>query len=102
MNREELKNLAYNRKWIAGDAYNEDNPLVSLWLDDFCELVQHLGWHPASEKPTFPKGKNWVRVFALVSYDSSGALRPAHLIYKDKGWSTAAPVIWWCYPPMEE
>ena len=43
-----------------------------------------LGWHPASELPVIPEGKNWVKVVALVDYGDN-TLRPRHEIYKDKG-----------------
>lgn len=65
--------------------------------------MEHLGWHPASELPVIPEGKNWVKVVALVDFGDN-TLRPRHEIYKDKGWSKKDmwTVKWWCYPPKEE
>ena len=62
-----------------------------------------LGWHPASELPVIPEGKNWVKVVALVDFGDN-TLRPRHEIYKDKGWSKKDmwTVKWWCYPPKED
>lgn len=62
-----------------------------------------LGWHPASELPVIPEGKNWVKVVALVDFGDN-TLRPRHEIYKDKGWSKKDmwTVKYWCYPPEEE
>ena len=61
------------------------------------------GWHPVSELPVIPEGKNWVKVVALVDFGDN-TLRPRHEIYKDKGWSKKDmwTVKWWCYPPKEE
>ena len=62
-----------------------------------------VGWHPASELPVIPEGKNWVKVVALVDFGDN-TLRPRHEIYKDKGWSKKDmwTVKYWCYPPEEE
>ncbi len=67
------------------------------------EDMKQLGWHPASELPVIPEGKNWVKVVALVDYGDN-TLRPRHEIYKDKGWSKKDmwDVKWWCYPPKED
>ena len=67
------------------------------------EDIKHLGWHPASELPVIPEGKNWVKVVALVDFGDN-TLRPRHEIYKDKGWSKKDmwTVKFWCYPPKEE
>ena len=65
--------------------------------------IKQLGWHPASELPVIPEGKNWVKVVALVDFGDN-TLRPRHEIYKDKGWSKKD--MWtvkrWCYPPKED
>jgi len=72
-------------------------------IHDLREKVSQLGWHPASELPVIPEGKNWVKVVALVDFGDN-TLRPRHEIYKDKGWSKKDmwTVKWWCYPPKEE
>jgi len=72
-------------------------------IHDLREQVSRLGWHPASELPVIPEGKNWVKVVALVDYGDN-TLRPRHEIYKDKGWSKEDmwTIVWWCYPPKEE
>ena len=72
-------------------------------IHDMREKVSQLGWHPASELPVIPEGKNWVKVVALVDFGDN-TLRPRHEIYKDKGWSKKDmwTVKWWCYPPKEE
>lgn len=72
-------------------------------IHDLREKLSLLGWHPASELPVIPEGKNWVKVVALVDYGDN-TLRPRHEIYKDKGWSKEDmwTIVWWCYPPKEE
>lgn len=72
-------------------------------IHDLREKVSQLGWHPASELPVIPEGKNWVKVVALVDFGDN-TLRPRHEIYKDKGWSKKDmwTVKWWCYPPEED
>ena len=72
-------------------------------IHDLREKVSQLGWHPASELPVIPEGKNWVKVVALVDFGDN-TLRPRHEIYKDKGWSKKDmwTVKYWCYPPEEE
>ena len=72
-------------------------------IHDLREKVSQLGWHPASELPVIPEGKNWVKVVALVDFGDN-TLRPRHEIYKDKGWSKKDmwTVKYWCYPPKEE
>ena len=69
-------------------------------IHDLREKVSQLGWHPASELPVIPEGKNWVKVVALVDFGDN-TLRPRHEIYKDKGWSKKDmwTVKWWTYPP---
>ena len=75
---------------------------MGFWPDEV-EPAEHLGWHPASELPVIPEGKNWVKVVALVDFGDN-TLRPRHEIYKDKGWSKKDmwTVKYWCYPPEEE
>lgn len=77
----------------------ESDALGSL----YDELMSDAGWHPASELPVIPEGKNWVKVVALVDYGDN-TLRPRHEIYKDKGWSKEDmwTIVWWCYPPKED
>lgn len=72
-------------------------------IHDLREKLSLLGWHPASELPVIPEGKNWVKVVALVDFGDN-TLRPRHEIYKDKGWSKKDmwTVKYWCYPPKEE
>lgn len=36
--KEKLKNQLYNNHWIAD--YNEEGPLVSLWLTDLIDLIE--------------------------------------------------------------
>ena len=36
--KEKLKNQLYNNHWIAD--YNEEDPLVSLWLTDLVDLIE--------------------------------------------------------------
>lgn len=69
-------------------------------IHELRKKVSQLGWHPASELPVIPEGKNWVKVVALVDFGDN-TLRPRHEIYKDKGWSKKDmwTVKWWCYPP---
>lgn len=69
---------------------------ITYYLEHYCEL----GWHPASELPVIPEGKNCVKVVALVDFGDN-TLRPRHEIYKDKGWSKKDmwTVKYWCYPP---
>ena len=38
MNKQELKNLLYNRRFIAGGDYDKENPFVGIWLDDLVEI----------------------------------------------------------------
>lgn len=38
MNKQKLKNLLYNRKFIAGGDYDKENPFVGIWLDDLVEI----------------------------------------------------------------
>lgn len=68
-------------------------------IHELRKKVSQLGWHPASELPVIPEGKNWVKVVALVDFGDN-TLRPRHEIYKDKGWSKKDmwTVKWWCYP----
>ena len=72
-------------------------------IHDLREKVSQLGWHPASELPVIPEGKNWVKVVALVDFGDN-TLRPRHEIYKDKGWSKKDmwTVKLWCYPPEND
>lgn len=69
-------------------------------IHDLREKVSQLGWHPASELPVIPEGKNWVKVVALVDFGDN-TLRPRHEIYKDKGWSKKDmwTIKWWIAPP---
>lgn len=80
-----------------------DKPSFRMGFEACAELLGKLGWHPASELPVIPEGKNWVKVVALVDFGDN-TLRPRHEIYKDKGWSKKDmwTVKYWCYPPKEE
>lgn len=42
MTREEFKNMLYNRRYIAGGDYNNENPFVGMWLDDFVEITHEI------------------------------------------------------------
>ena len=77
-----------------------DKPSFRMGFEACAELLGKLGWHPASELPVIPEGKNWVKVVALVDFGDN-TLRPRHEIYKDKGWSKKDmwDVKLWCYPP---
>lgn len=101
MTREEIKNLAYNRKWIASDAYNEDNPLVSLWLDDLYELMQQLGWHPASELPPVDKETGLSdEVIAIQDRFSEGE-RVIYTRIVGSGWKHDN-IKRWCHLPRKD
>jgi len=80
------------------DAYNDCADVLERYAVKYPN-----GWHPASEPPIIPKGKNWIKVIALVDY-GDGLLRPKHEIYKDKGWNNLLnwKIELWCYPPKED
>lgn len=84
------------------DQCAEDHRQLAEWLKEL-KKRRMLGWHPASELPVIPEGKNWVKVVALVDFGDN-TLRPRHEIYKDKGWSKKDmwTVKYWCCPPKEE
>lgn len=42
MNKQELKNLLYNHKFIAGGDYDKENPFVGIWLDDLVEIINEI------------------------------------------------------------
>lgn len=42
MNKQELKNLLYNRRFIAGGDYDKENPFVGIWLDDLVEIGNEI------------------------------------------------------------
>lgn len=42
MTREEFKNMLYNQRFIAGGDYDNENPLVAMWLDDFVEITHEI------------------------------------------------------------
>ena len=89
----------------GGSEYDDEGELVS-WEAAVSAIeiaMKQLGWHPASELPIIPEGKNWVKVVALVDFGDN-TLRPRHEIYKDKGWSKEDmwTVKYWCYPPKED
>ena len=93
----------YNQLMEEDDQYCHPESFKWGFEHGFEYALTKLGWHPASELPVIPEGKNWVKVVALVDYGDN-TLRPRHEIYKDKGWSKEDmwAIVWWCYPPKEE
>ena len=42
MTNEEFKNMLYNRRYIAGGDYDNENPFVGMWLDDFVDITHEI------------------------------------------------------------
>lgn len=93
----------YNQLMQEDDQYCHPESFKWGFEHGFEYALSKLGWHPASELPVIPEGKNWVKVVALVDFGDN-TLRPRHEIYKDKGWSKKDmwTVKYWCYPPKED
>ena len=74
-----------------------------IWVEELTKFLEQFGWHPASETPVIPNGKDRVKLVAIVEC-SDGNVYPIPLIL-DKGdkWDVDdCGIRLWCYQPQND
>lgn len=95
----------YNQLMQEDDQYCHPESFRWGFEHGFEYALSKFGWHPASELPIIPEGKDEVETYCLVHGKGLTVLVPMKLHYTtSRCWRLSENIIvkWWCYQPKEE
>lgn len=91
----------YNRLMQEDDQYCHPESFKWGFEHGLDYALTKVGWHPASELPTIPKGE--VRSVELAVYcEQANTLVLRNAVYYANGKWSELNVKWWSYPPEKE